>query len=78
VHPEGSPGDGRTAAGPEITFDVEVPSAGRYRLYLDFRHNGTVRTAEFTASAGDAEPPRTAPSPADPGTGGDDDEHGHG
>ena len=52
VHPDGGPGDGRTAAGPAITFQVEVPSAGAYRLYLDFQHAGTVRTAEFTALAG--------------------------
>lgn len=39
-----------TAAGPEITVDVEVPSAGAYRLFLQFQHEGTVRTVEFTAS----------------------------
>jgi hypothetical protein len=33
VHPEGAPGDGRTAAGPEIDFVAEVPSAGTYRLF---------------------------------------------
>lgn len=52
VHPDGAPGDGRTAAGPAITFFAEVPSAGTYRLYLDFRHGDRVRTAEFTAVAG--------------------------
>jgi hypothetical protein len=52
VHPDGGPGDGRTPAGPTITFRVEVPSAGAYRLFLDFQHQGTVRTAEFTALAG--------------------------
>jgi hypothetical protein len=46
------PGDDGTA-GPEITFHAEVPSAGTYRLYLDFRHGGTVHTAEFTASTTD-------------------------
>jgi hypothetical protein len=46
------PGDG-DAAGPEITFHAEVPTAGTYRLYLDFRHGGTVHTAEFTASTTD-------------------------
>ncbi|GAA5164381.1 hypothetical protein GCM10023321_52750 [Pseudonocardia eucalypti] len=51
VHPDGSPGDGRTAAGPEIRFFAEVPSAGNYRLYLDFQHDGGVRTAEFSLSA---------------------------
>lgn len=46
------PGDDG-AAGPEITFHAEVPTAGTYRLYLDFRHGGTVHTAEFTASTTD-------------------------
>ncbi|WP_449065374.1 hypothetical protein, partial [Planomonospora algeriensis] len=49
VHPGGEPGDGKTAAGPGITFHAEVPSAGAYRLFLDFKHGGEVRTAEFTA-----------------------------
>lgn len=48
VHPDGEPDDGKTEPGPEIAFYVEVPSAGTYRLFLDFQHNGTVRTAEFT------------------------------
>ncbi|WIX92143.1 hypothetical protein [Amycolatopsis sp. DG1A-15b] len=48
VHPEGEPGDGKTAAGPQIGFAAEVPSAGTYRLFLDFKHGGVVRTAEFT------------------------------
>ncbi len=46
VHPEESD------AGPEIPFVAEVPSSGRYRLFLDFRHRGTVRTAAFTLQAG--------------------------
>jgi hypothetical protein len=28
-----------------------VPSAGTYRLYLDFSHDGAVHTAAFTATA---------------------------
>ncbi|OIJ23954.1 hypothetical protein [Nocardioides luteus] len=51
VHPDGAPGDGRTQPGPEITFSAEVPSAGTYRLFLDFQHAGEVRTAAFTATA---------------------------
>lgn len=51
VHPTGTPGDGRTAAGPAVEFLAEVPSAGPYRLYLDFAHQGVVRTAEFTVLA---------------------------
>ncbi|MEU4523521.1 hypothetical protein AB0F52_33010 [Amycolatopsis sp. NPDC024027] len=50
VHPDGEPGDGKTAAGPAVTFFAEVPSAGTYRLFLDFRHGGVVRTAEFTVT----------------------------
>ena len=53
VHPDGEPGDGKTKPGPNIVFYAEVPSAGTYRLYLDFKHGETVRTAEFTAVAGD-------------------------
>nr|BFE56937.1 hypothetical protein GCM10020063_014630 [Dactylosporangium thailandense] len=45
VHPEAG------AAGPAVRFTAEVPSTGRYRLYLDFQHGGTVHTAEFTAEA---------------------------
>lgn len=75
VHPDGEPGDGRTPAGPEIVFHAEVPSTGVYRLFLDFRHDGVVRTAEFTAVAGEAQTaPPTAPSP----TGDADQPHGHG
>jgi hypothetical protein len=46
VHPEES------GAGPEVPFVAEVPSAGRYRLFLDFRHRGLVRTVGFTLRAG--------------------------
>ncbi|GAA1382370.1 hypothetical protein [Catellatospora chokoriensis] len=63
VHPDGSPGDGRTPAGPQIVFYAEVPSAGAYRLFLDFQHNGVVRTAAFTAVAGPASA-ASAPTPA--------------
>ncbi|WP_131737814.1 hypothetical protein [Actinomadura roseirufa] len=52
VHPDGDPGDGKTRPGPEITFYAEAPSGGAYRLYLDFQHEGKVRTAEFTVYAG--------------------------
>ncbi|MFC5748864.1 hypothetical protein [Actinomadura rugatobispora] len=73
VHPDGEPGDGKTRPGPSITFYAEVPSTGAYRLYLDFQHGGTVRTAEFTATAGDQ---GTPVPPAETGDGhGDDHEH---
>ncbi|MBY8871712.1 hypothetical protein K7640_07645 [Micromonospora sp. PLK6-60] len=64
VHPHGEPGDGRTPAGPEVTFSAEVPSAGTYRLYLDFRHGDAVHTAEFTVVAGDPGTPATDAPPA--------------
>lgn len=47
VHPDGHPGDGTTAAGPTIDFAVDVPTSGVYRLFLDFQHDGVVRTAPF-------------------------------
>lgn len=59
VHPEGEPGDGTTAPGPGISFMAVAPTAGTYRLYLDFQHNGVVRTAEFTVRTA-----ALAPAPA--------------
>jgi hypothetical protein len=44
VHPE----DPEGAAGPEITFHATFPSEGRYRLFLQFSHAGSVRTVAFT------------------------------
>lgn len=51
VHPEGEPRDGTTESGPDITFFATAPSAGAYRLFLDFKHDGVVRTAAFTMQA---------------------------
>ncbi|MDQ3763164.1 MAG: hypothetical protein M3460_16415 [Actinomycetota bacterium] len=34
-----------------IAFDADVPSAGYYRMFMEFQHHGQVRTAEFTALA---------------------------
>jgi len=65
VHPAGTPDDGRTEAGPGITFFTTVPSAGTYRLFLDFRHDASVHTAGFTMTAA-AEPSGQQPDPADP------------
>lgn len=56
VHPDGEPGDGRTKAGPGIVFHTTAPSNGTYRLFLDFKHGGVVRTAEFTMTAGTEAP----------------------
>ncbi len=80
VHPDGEPGDGKTQPGPEITFYAEVPSRGDYRLFLDFQHEGTVRTADFTARAGElpaptaTSNPKPATTPTTPGSHG---EHDH-
>ncbi len=76
VHPDGTPGDGATAPGPQIRFHAEVPSAGTYRLFLDFQHGGQVRTAQFTvATTGTPDAaPREAATPGAP-TG---DGHSHG
>ncbi|MFJ6015525.1 hypothetical protein [Streptomyces sp. NPDC092952] len=53
VHPnEGGPG-------PVVSFTATAPSAGTYRLFLDFKHGGEVRTAAFTV--------RVAPSERDGG-----------
>jgi hypothetical protein len=50
VHPMGEPGDGITASGPDIGFHTTFPSAGNYRLFVDFQHASVVRTAAFTVS----------------------------
>lgn len=66
VHPQGAPGDGVTMPGPDVTFSATTPSAGTYRMFLDFQHNDVVRTAEFTATAADfsPSPAEAAPPPA--------------
>ncbi|WP_406864353.1 hypothetical protein ABZO31_29490 [Streptomyces sp. HUAS MG47] len=75
VHPEGEPGDGVTAPGPDIAFMAVAPSAGTYRLFLDFQHEGVVRTAEFTVRTTSATPRPHAAAHAAPEHGGHD--HGH-
>ncbi|MEU0715718.1 hypothetical protein ABZ498_00885 [Streptomyces lavendulocolor] len=65
VHPEGEPGDGTTAPGPEIAFMAVAPTVGTYRLYLDFQHNDVVHTAEFTVRTAATTPrPDAAPHSA--------------
>ena len=75
VHPDGSPADGSTKPGPQIRFLAEAPSTGSYRLFLDFKHDGEVRTAQFTMNAGSASSARSAGN-AVPGGHGESD-HGH-
>ena len=75
VHPDGSPGDGKTEPGPQIRFFAEVPSVGDYRLFLDFKHGNEVRTAEFTVRADEGTPDApVADGDAEHG----ESEHGHG
>ena len=58
VHPEeageghghGEDAGGHEGPADEIAFAATFPTAGRYRLYLQFRHAGVVRTAEFTVA----------------------------
>ena len=38
--------------GSALSFTTTAPTAGTYRLYLDFRHGDVVRTAEFTVTVG--------------------------
>ncbi|RNF77663.1 hypothetical protein [Streptomyces botrytidirepellens] len=67
VHPNGAPGDGKTKPGPTISFTATAPSAGTYRLFLDFQHQGKVRTASFTVDTGrSAQEPAESRSPESP------------
>ncbi|WP_330237712.1 hypothetical protein [Streptomyces sp. NBC_00525] len=60
VHPEeGGPG-------PSVSFAATAPSAGTYRLFLDFRHGGEVHTAAFTVTTGRQAPQQEAVKPQDP------------
>ncbi|GAA2854720.1 hypothetical protein Acy02nite_73770 [Actinoplanes cyaneus] len=47
LHPQ----EGATA-GPDVTVDASVAATGTYRLFLEFKHDGTVHLAEFTATTG--------------------------
>jgi hypothetical protein len=46
AHPEEDHG----VAAEEIEFAATFPTPGRYRLYLQFRHEGAVQTAQFTVA----------------------------
>lgn len=52
VHPEEGHGEGaghgHEGAADEIAFEATFPTAGRYRLYLQFKQADVVRTVEFT------------------------------
>ncbi|WP_330261603.1 hypothetical protein [Streptomyces sp. NBC_00539] len=60
VHPNaGGPG-------PDVSFTATAPSAGAYRLFLDFQHQGKVHTAAFTVRAGGQAAPPAPATPAAP------------
>ncbi|MEJ7634727.1 hypothetical protein [Aeromicrobium sp.] len=65
VHPDGTPGDGTTRPGPDVVFHTAVPSPGTYHLYLDFKHDGEVRTAAFTVTVDASSSPSDTQTPAD-------------
>ncbi|MEV7275556.1 hypothetical protein [Streptomyces sp. NPDC093111] len=72
VHPnEGGPG-------PDVSFTATAPSSGTYRLFLDFQHEGKVRTAAFTVRAGAASAPASAPAGATQSPAHDAGGHSHG
>ncbi|MFD6138587.1 heavy-metal-associated domain-containing protein [Promicromonospora sp. NPDC060271] len=82
VHPEGDePAPGSTS-GPDVEFMTEAPTPGRYLLYLDFKVDGKVRTAQFVLDAGAAPAAEPTEEPTDepteePATGHGGSGHGH-
>ncbi|MBB1253852.1 hypothetical protein H3146_10825 [Streptomyces sp. OF3] len=64
VHPGGEAGAGKARPGPDVTFTATAPSAGTYRLFLDFQHEGEVRTASLTL---DVPPAKGSATPAPAG-----------
>ena len=50
VHPDGEASDPTTEPGPDVVFYAAVPGPGSYHLFLDFKHDGVVRTADFTVT----------------------------
>ncbi len=75
VHPI----DDEDATGHEVGFAATVPSVGSYRLYLDFRVDGVVRTASFVLRT-DSRSAGESGAGDDEDGGGDahgEDDHGH-
>ncbi|MFJ4685764.1 hypothetical protein [Streptomyces sp. NPDC088789] len=65
VHPHEEATGTAVSGSPEVAFTAAAPSAGDYRLFLDFKVGGEVRTAAFTVTAGErpaGEPTRNAPA----------------
>lgn len=72
VHAEGAEPEAGDVAGPSIAFAAEAPTAGRYLLYLDFRVDEDIHTAQFVLDAAPGGPTGTH------GTNGSSDTHeGH-
>jgi hypothetical protein len=68
VHPAEPVAGTTPAPGPHVAFVTTAPSAGTYRLFLDFRHGDAVHTAAFTVRVG----PGGGTAPTEPAG------HGHG
>ncbi|OBK35187.1 heavy metal-binding domain-containing protein [Mycobacterium sp. 1245111.1] len=51
MHPHGDEPAAGQKGGPTVAFMAEVPTAGRYLLYLDFQVAGQVHTAHFVVDA---------------------------
>lgn len=51
VHPQGNDPKPSDTSGPTVSFGAEVPTVGRYLLYLDFQVDGQVHTAKFALDA---------------------------
>ncbi len=70
VHPLDGGGD-------EVRFAAAFPSAGTYRLFLDFAHDGEVRTAAFTVEVPDGPIPADRSATHDAPVSPDGDDEGH-
>ena len=57
VHAHGEEPEPDDLAGPTVTFTAQIPTAGRYLLYLDFQVDGEVHTARFVQDADAGDPP---------------------
>lgn len=52
AHPEGE--DGLNQSG-DVGFNVVFPSQGRYKVFMQFQHDGKVRTVDFVVSVAQAQ-----------------------
>ena len=71
VHPEGDEPTQGDTAGPDVGFVAELPTPGRYLLYLDFQVDGKVHSAPFVVNTTDGaghsdSAPADTETPADP------------